>query len=69
MGELAHLADEMRQLDEVTRLNETALSIDFDVERGEYGALSSELMSMLGRYDCDLYHQDALLYDFKVIVP
>jgi hypothetical protein len=67
MGELEYLAAELRALDEVVDLNENHISINFDADRP--GALSSELVSILGRYDCDLYHQDALLYDFKVVVP
>jgi hypothetical protein len=52
MGELAHLAQELRAANSVTRAEEgTTETVKIEIRNGEYDALSSEVVSILGRYD------------------
>ena len=55
MGELAHLAAELREANSVTRAEEGVTeTVKIEIRRGEYDTLSSEVLSILGRYDVTL---------------
>jgi len=55
MVETPHLAEELRNHESVERVEIGGDVVSFDVDRGEYDSLSSEVISTIGRYDCEMY--------------
>jgi len=67
MVETTHLADELRQHDSVVRVEESSDVVSFDVQRGEYNSLASEVISTIGRYDCEMYIYPEEEYKYRLV--
>jgi adenylosuccinate synthase len=57
MGELKHLAAELRANDTIEQVVEgTTGALLIDIDHGEYDSMTSEVVTILGRYDAEIYY-------------
>lgn len=70
MGELTHLKDELESHDSIGKIktNDNVTTVSFDSLNGVYGSLSSEVVSILGRYDVELYPDALDSYDYTAVL-
>lgn len=54
----AYLSMELEKTGSVDDVKVGAEVVKFFVSHGEYNAISSEILTVIGRYDCSLYHND-----------
>lgn len=69
MGELSYLASELQNLDSTESVEEKGEVVGFNVDRGAYNSLSSEVLTVLGRYDAELYVFPEEEYNFRAVAP
>jgi len=68
MGELTHLAEEMTHHPHVDcEAGRAENLVKFRVTRGQYDNISSEVMSIIGRYDVSMSHVDDGEWNYYLI--
>lgn len=73
MGELSHMARQLKALDTIDEVKEGTTGGDivyFNVDAGEYATLTSEMITLMAAWDADVYPEnDSDLWDYIAVSP